>query len=110
MNPKDPATQFENADWTFFSNYAHVLACLLQSPQPTIRNMALQIGITERAVQRVLARMAEAGFVTIEKHGRCNHYRLNLEKRLRHPLEAHRTVGDFLELLSADRAERPSKS
>lgn len=107
MKSEVPATPYKTNEWTFFSNYGHVLACLSQSPQPTTRNIALQVGITERAVQRLLARMAEAGVVTVEKQGRRNRYQLNLEKRLRHPLESHRTVGDMLELLSGSRKPVP---
>ena len=109
MNSNDTATQHQSDDWTFFSNYGHVLACLVQSPQPTTREIALKVGITERAVQRVLARMADADIVNIEKIGRCNKYRLNREKRLRHPLESHRKVGDILEFLSGNVTKSPAK-
>jgi len=109
MNSKEPVTLYESSDWTFFSNYGHVLACLLKSPQPTTREIALQVGITERAVQRVLAKMAKVGIISIEKKGRCNRYHLNLEKRLRHPLESHRTIGDILELLSGNGTKPPAK-
>lgn len=102
MSSEDSTTHREIDGWTFFSNYGHVLACLLQSPQPTARVIALQVGITERAVQRLLASMVEAGIVAVEKQGRRNLYQVNLEMRLRHPLESHRTVGDFVELVSRD--------
>ena len=47
----------ENEDWTFSSNNAHVLVCLTRKPQPTTREMANQVGITERAVQRIVKRL-----------------------------------------------------
>ena len=85
--------------WTFFSNNAHVLVCLTHTPQPTTREMALQVGITERAVQRIVTRLVSAGVVKVKKIGRRNCYELDLNQRLRHPLESHKTIGEFIQLI-----------
>jgi len=85
--------------WTFFSNNAHVLVCLTHKPQPTTREIALQVGITERAVQRIMTKLIEAGVVTVSKEGRRNSYELDLNQRLRHPLESHKTIGEFIQLI-----------
>lgn len=85
--------------WTFFSNNAHVLVCLTHTPQPTTRKIALQVGITERAVQRIVTRLISAGVVTVKKEGRRNRYELDLNQRLRHPLESHKTIGEFIQLI-----------
>jgi len=86
-------------DWTFFSNNAHVLVCLSHAPQPTTREIASQVGITERAVQRIIKRLVQASVLKIEKIGRRNRYELNLDQQLRHPLESHRTIGEFIHLI-----------
>jgi len=91
-----------NEDWTFFSNNAHVLVCLTRKPQPTTREMANQVGITERAVQRIVKRLVEAGVLKIEKDGRRNRYELNLDQQLRHPLESHKTIGEFIQLIDSE--------
>lgn len=85
--------------WTFFSNNAHVLVCLTHTPQPTAREIAIQVGITERAVQRILAKLVSAGVVEVKKEGRRNNYVLDLDQRLRHPLESHKTIGEFIQLI-----------
>jgi len=85
--------------WTFFSNNAHVLVCLTHTPQPTARQMAIQVGITERAVQRILAKLVLAGVVSVRKEGRRNRYELDLDQQLRHPLESHKTIGEFIRLI-----------
>ena len=85
--------------WTFFSNYAHVLVCLTHTPQPTTRQMALQVGITERAVQRILARLVRAGVISVEKDGRRNRYAIDRDQQLRHALESHKTIGEFIDLI-----------
>ena len=85
--------------WTFFSNNVHVLVCLIHTPQPTTRQIAIQVGITERAVQRILAKLVRAGVVSVRKEGRRNRYELDLDQQLRHPLESHRTIGEFIRLI-----------
>jgi DNA-binding Lrp family transcriptional regulator len=87
-------------DWTFFSNYGHVLVCLAQNPEVRLRDVAQQVGITERAVQKIVRDMQDAGFITISKQGRCNRYRINKRRSLRHGLESHCTVGKLLALVS----------
>jgi len=89
-------------NWTFFSNNAHVLVCLSHTPQPTARQIATQVGITERAVQRILAKLVRAGIVTVGKEGRRNRYELNLDLKLRHPLESHKTIGEFIKLIDSE--------
>ena len=88
--------------WTFFSNNAHVLVCLTHTPQPTTRDIAVQVGITERAVQRIVRRLVEAGVLTIKKEGRRNNYEIDLDQQLRHPLESHKTIGEFIRLIDGD--------
>jgi len=89
-------------DWTFFSNNAHVLVCLTHTPQPTTREIANQVGITERAVQRIVKRMVQANVLKIKKDGRRNCYELGLDQRLRHPLESHKTLGEFIRLIGSE--------
>jgi DNA-binding Lrp family transcriptional regulator len=87
-------------DWTFFSNYGHVLVCLARNRQARLRDVAQEVGITERAVQKIVRDMQDAGFLTISKQGRCNRYRINKRKSLRHGLESHCTVGKLLALVA----------
>ena len=96
-----------NESWTFFSNYAHVLVCLAHKPQPTARQISIQVGITERAVQRILVNLLKAGVITVEKDGRRNRYTIDPDQRLRHPLESHKTIGEFVQLI--DNEEQAGK-
>ena len=89
--------------WTFLSNHAHVLVCLALDPDSRLRDVATQVGITERAVQKIVSDLEEAGVIVRERAGRRNTYRVNLDVPLRHALEAHKTVGSLL-LLVLDRA------
>ncbi|MCC7199984.1 MAG: winged helix-turn-helix transcriptional regulator [Gammaproteobacteria bacterium] len=82
--------------WTFLSNHGHVLVCLARDPEARLRDVAQSVGITERAVQKIVSDLEDAGVVQRVRDGRRNRYRLFLERPLRHPLEAHRNVGSLL--------------
>jgi DNA-binding MarR family transcriptional regulator len=86
----------EARTWTFLSNHAHVLVCLAADPNTRVRDVAAEVGITERRVNGILADLEEAGIITVYKSGRRNSYEIDRKARLRHPLEAHKTVGDLL--------------
>lgn len=87
-------------DWTFFSNYGHVLVCLANNREARLRDVALEVGITERAVQKIVRDLQDAGHLTVSKQGRCNRYRINRRKSLRHSLESGCTVGKLLTLVA----------
>lgn len=86
--------------WTFLTNHAHVLAALDSDPEIVLREVAGRVGITERAVQRIVQDLEEDGFIERKRVGRRNHYRILRDHPLRHPIEAHRNIGDLLELIS----------
>lgn len=99
----DPAARH----WTFLSNHAHVLVCLALRPGARLRDVAVEVGITERAVQGIVGDLEAAGIILRQRQGRRNSYRLRLEAPLRHPLEAHRPVRALLSLvLDDDQLER----
>ena len=88
--------------WTFLTNHAHVLAALHADPQKVLREVAVEVGITERAVQRIILDLEEGGFIERERVGRQNQYRILEDIPLRHPIEAHRQIGDLLQLISEE--------
>ena len=88
------------ASWTFLTNHSHVLLCLYCQPDQRLRDVALAVGITERMVQRIVAELADAGYLHIQKEGRCNRYTVTSDLQLRHPLEMQHTIGELLKVLS----------
>jgi predicted transcriptional regulator len=85
--------------WTFLSNHAHVLVCLALDPHARLRDVAAEVGITERAVQGIVGDLERAGVILRERQGRRNTYRLCLDAPLRHPLEAHRSIRALLAMV-----------
>ncbi len=94
-NPHPPP----GATWTFLTNHAHVLLCLAGDETLRVRDLAGKVGITERAVLKILAELEEAGVLEREREGRRNRYKIRRGTALRHDLEAHCTVGDLVTLV-----------
>lgn len=82
--------------WTYLTNHAHTIITLLREPDIRVRELALEVGITERAVLRILGELESDGVVVKTREGRRNHYDVNLDTPLRHPLEAHCTLRDLV--------------
>jgi predicted transcriptional regulator len=94
-------------DWTFLSNHGHVLVSLARDPGARTRDVADAVGITERAVQQIVADLVEQGYVHKHKVGRRNRYRVARDAHFRHALESGVTLGEFVDLVS--RAVQPSR-
>ena len=88
--------------WTFLTNHAHVLAVLHSDPQKVLREVAIEVGITERAVQKIIQDLEDGGFIERERVGRQNRYHILEGQSLRHPIEAHRKIGDLLKLITGE--------
>jgi len=106
-----PSTQHKKSEkapsWTFLSNHAHVLLCIARNPEITMKSISELVGITERAVQRIVADLVQQEYLRRDKDGRRNRYTISAQKPLRHPIEAHRNVDAILDLVLSkkERAE-----
>jgi predicted transcriptional regulator len=90
--------------WTFVTNHTRVLICFARNPDIRLRDVADAVGITERAVQRIVADLVEAGYVERKRVGRRNRYKLNRERSLRHTSENGTEIGDLINVLALDQA------
>lgn len=95
-------TRPESAAWTFLTNHAHVLILLHRDCSATMREVAEAVGVTERAVQRIVSELEQAGVLKRERHGRRNVYTVQSDLPLRHAIESHCRVRDLLELVNGD--------
>ncbi|MEI8282635.1 MAG: winged helix-turn-helix domain-containing protein [Armatimonadota bacterium] len=77
------------------------MICLAKDPSMKMREVALSVGITERAVQRIVAELEASGTLKRTRVGRQNSYEIDYDSPLRHSLESHRTVGDLLRAILA---------
>ncbi len=98
-----PSPAPPSAGWTFLTNHAHVLFCIAIDPEVRLRDVAARVGITERAVQRIVTDLQAEGYLTVSKEGRRNRYQLHSERPLRHPIERHLTAKTLIDLVLAPR-------
>jgi DNA-binding MarR family transcriptional regulator len=89
-----------NHTWRFLSNHMQVLLCIARDPEIRVRDVAQMVGITERATQRIVADLVDAGYVEREKVGRRNRYHLNADTRMRHAAQANHEIGQLLHILA----------
>ncbi len=85
--------------WTFLSNHGHVLLCLHRKADLPVKEIAIHVGITERAVLRILSDLEAEGYLRRERIGRRNRYTIKLNKKLRHPIEANTKIKALLDLI-----------
>jgi DNA-binding MarR family transcriptional regulator len=86
--------------WTFLTNHAQVLLCVAATPDIRMRDVAEHVGITERATQRILAELVEAGYVKVERVGRRNRYTVDRDHAMRHSAQLGHEIGALLEALT----------
>jgi predicted transcriptional regulator len=100
----------ENGSWTFVTNHLVVLLCIAEDAGVRMSDIAERAGVTERAVQRIVADLVDAGYLTRTRVGRRNHYEVNDELPLRHLETQHRRIRELLVLLAKDRGSSASLS
>jgi len=94
-------------EWLFLTNHALVLSYIAHHPRITAREIADEVGITERATHRIITDLEEAGYITRKREGRRNRYRVNADLPMRHPTYREKVVGDLLQSLGWKR--RPKR-
>ena len=85
--------------WGFITNHGAVLVIVAQRQTITAREIAQQLGITERAVLRIVAELDDAGYIERTRQGRTNTYKVNQELPLPGPVLKDLAVGDLLGVL-----------
>ena len=85
--------------WRFVTNHAHVLECIAADPEARLRDIAANVGVTERTVAHIIGDLERAGYLTRSRDGRRNRYVVHGGLPLRHPRHRHRTVGDLIRFL-----------
>lgn len=103
--PAGDLTPARRTAWNFLSNHARVLASLSDDAEIRLRDVADQVGITERAAQSIVADLAGAGFVTRTRVGRRNRYEVHRDAMIEEG-DRRLTVADLLDALSGPRTRR----
>jgi DNA-binding Lrp family transcriptional regulator len=86
--------------WTFLTNHAQVLVCIARDSGIRVREIGDRVGITERAAHRIVAELADAGYIARERNGRRNRYTINAEVPLPDPIARQQNIGELLAMLT----------
>ena len=78
------------AKWGLLTNHALVLIHIIEHPRSTLRDIADNAGITERAALSLLRALEEDDIVARRRDGRRNVYTVDVEA-----LMSHRTHGTY---------------
>jgi len=89
--------------WTFLSNHGHVLVCIARNAEMRLREVASEVGITERAAHAIVSDLVSEGYVIRTRVGNHNRYEVRPDQPLRHPLEHDRLVGQLLAAVAPER-------
>jgi DNA-binding MarR family transcriptional regulator len=98
VNPADRVNS-AHIGFDFFTNHAHVLFLIARDRDLRMREMAAEIGITERAVQRIVEELTTYGYLKVTKDGRRNRYEVVGTLPLRHHVESHMNVEQLVHCL-----------
>ena len=95
------------ANWTFLSNHGRALLCISRDPTTRLRDIAAELGMTERRAYDIVNDLCEAGYVRKERDGRRNRYEVQGHLPLPEDPEQLRPIGEVLKILSG-RASKPA--
>jgi predicted transcriptional regulator len=92
MSLRDPIS------WTFLSNHGHILVFINGNPDAKVREIAHEVGVTERSALGILADLEDAGYISVKKIGRRNTYKVNPKLKFRHPIESDKPISALLRI------------
>jgi PAS domain S-box-containing protein len=78
----------------------HVLAAVAQRPDARLREIAEEVGISERATHRIVCDLVDQGYLTRSRVGSRNRYEVHPDAPLRHPMHVRYTSRHLLALLA----------
>ena len=84
------------SECALLTSHGLTLLTLADKPEATTREIANDLGITERSVQKIVSDLHSADYIKKDKVGRRNRYEVNHEKPLSHTLKRDKTVGNLL--------------
>lgn len=86
-----------------------MLLVISREPTVRLRDIASTLDITERAAQRIVTELVEAGYLTRKREGRRNTYEVHPKQPMRAPQVRETEVGEILDILLANQDPLESK-
>jgi hypothetical protein len=93
------------ANWGFLTNHGRALICIARDPEIRLRDIAADLGITERYAYAVVTDLTEAGYIVKTREGRRNRYQVQTHLAVPDLPGRKQAIGEVLDVLSG----RPAK-
>jgi predicted ArsR family transcriptional regulator len=93
-------------EWTFITKHAVALSLIAKHPRITALDLGAAMGVTERAVRKIIADLYAAGYIGKKREGRGVKYRINPDLSLRQHTHREVDIGDLLTSLGWKRTRR----
>jgi DNA-binding MarR family transcriptional regulator len=86
--------------WAFLSNHGRALLCIARDSEVRLREIANELGVTERSAYSIVSDLAEAGYIVKERDGRRNRYQIQRHLPLPESLDREQAIGEVLRVLA----------
>lgn len=96
--------------WTFLSNHGRALLCIARDPEVRLRDIAAELGVTERSAYGIVSDLADGGYITKQRDGRRNRYELQDHLPLPETPDRDVAIGEVLDVLAAGKSTSGSRS
>ncbi len=96
------------ANWSFLTNHGRALLCIAHDPETRLRDIAADLGITERHAYAVVTDLSDAGYVVKTREGRRNRYQVQNHLSLPDLRDHEQAIGEVLDVLTGRAVKRKS--
>ncbi len=94
------------ANWSFLTNHGRALLCISRDPEVRLREIAMNLAISERRTYAIVTDLTDAGYVVKNKEGRRNRYQVQTHLPLPEFTGRDQAIGAVLDLLAAPSERR----
>jgi hypothetical protein len=98
------------AQWTLLSNHGRVLLCIARDPEVRLRDIAVEVGVTERSAFGIVSDLADDGYIVKEREGRRNRYEIQPNLPLPEAPDRAEVIGAVLKVLIGTKVRSKPRS
>jgi DNA-binding MarR family transcriptional regulator len=99
IRPSNLLASLALAPFSFITNHGLALLTIAEDPQIRMRDIASSVEITERAAQRIVSDLIEAGYIDRTRRGRRNEYTVRTDLSVALPKKRDVDLGALLDVL-----------
>jgi DNA-binding transcriptional ArsR family regulator len=88
------------SNWSFLTNHGRTLLCIARDPEVRLREIAGDLGITERHAYAIVTDLTDAGYVIKVREGRRNRYEIQTDLALPDLPDRQQAIGEVLDILT----------